>query len=277
MDGSEFHDLSELALNSDGQSWGNLGYWDEAENNYSNACRALALQLGEAAQLNENSTIFDAGFGCGDQLCLWLDHFQVRNICGVNLSNSQTQWAKSLLAKKGHDDKSASIITASIDKQGAWHRAIGDYSISHVLALDCAYHFPSRIGFFNLAQKQLEAGGRIAVTDFILSDHQNLNFAKKFLLSAMLNLSRIPRSNIVDRSLYLKQLDNNGFQNVKFHDVSQPVMAGFSGWIRSRESEYLPFLSRLKYRITAAFLNWAYRQSVLQYFLITAEKQDHKP
>jgi len=57
---AEFHDLAELALNRDGQSWGNLGYWQTAED-YSAACRDLAVLLGEKASLSSHSAVFDAG------------------------------------------------------------------------------------------------------------------------------------------------------------------------------------------------------------------------
>lgn len=272
MASREFHDLAELALNSNGQSWGNLGYWTDGEDSYSDACRALAMHLGETAELNPSSVIFDAGFGCGDQLCLWLDHFHVRDICGINISNSQTQRARSLLQKTNHGKKSANIFAADIKDGSKWVEVISDRQITHVIALDCAYHFPSRVDFFNTANSYLEKGGKLALTDFILVDSEPKNLIYRFLLLVMFGLSRIPKANIVNQTTYKNDLEASGFHNIQMHDISQSVMAGFADWIDTQKRGELSFLSGIKYRVTAAFLNWAYARSILQYAIIVAQK-----
>lgn len=274
MNKKEFHDLSELALNSEGQSWGNLGYWIDGERNYSRACRTLALKLGEAADLNERSVIFDAGFGCGDQLLLWLNQFKALDICGINISGSQTQKAKSLLTKARHANKSASIATADIDHEDKWSAVVGDRNISHILALDCVYHFPSRVHFFDQSSSYLKPGGKLALTDFLLPEQNRDNIVQKLLLLAMFKLSRIPYKNMVGKASYQHELEVSGFRIVEFRNISQPVMGGFSNWVRSGKSKNLPLMSRVKYGLTAAFLNWSYNRSILQYSIIVAEKTD---
>lgn len=272
MNKREFHDLAELVLNSAGQSWGNLGYWTTGEDSYSDACRTLALQLGEAAELDSKSVIFDAGFGCGDQLCLWLDHFQARDICGINISSSQTQQAKSLLQKANHREKSHSILTADIKDRNKWNEVINDRQITHVIALDCVYHFPSRIDFFGTASSHLTQGDKLALTDFILVDGEPKNLHHRILLSIMFGLSRIPKANMVDQTSYKNELEAQGFQRIQMHDISQSVMAGFADWVHAGNGMQGSFFSEMKYRITAAFLNWAYTRSILQYSIIVAEK-----
>ncbi len=272
MASREFHDLAELALNSSGQSWGNLGYWAAREDSYSDACRTLAAHLGEAAELNSKSEIFDAGFGCGDQLILWLDHFCVRDVCGVNISSSQTQRAKSLLQKTKHCEKSDNIFTADIKDRNKWAEVISDRQITHVIALDCVYHFPSRVDFFDTASSRLKKGGKLALTDFILVDSEPTKLIHRILLSIMLKLSRIPKANMVDQIAYRSDLEAIGFQRIQFQDISQPVMAGFADWVEAQKGVQLSLLSGIKYRITATFLNWAYSRSILQYSIIVAEK-----
>jgi len=273
MSEKEFHDLSELALNGEGQSWGNLGYWADGERSYSNACKTLALSLGKAAKLDDQSVIFDAGFGCGDQLLLWLEHFKVTDLCGINISTIQTQRARFLLEKSGHRKKIRSVITADIDDENAWRTCIEDRNISHIVALDCAYHFPSRNRFIKRASTHLRPSGRIALADFIFSDQYEEAFLSKSFLNLMLKLSRIPRTNIVTRSLYKEQLAANGFENIEVRSIGSPVMLGFSNWIRNTGMDGLPIKSRLKYAVTAAFLRWAYSRSILEYSMITAIKQ----
>lgn len=272
MASREFHDLAELALNSRGQSWGNLGYWAAGEDSYSDACRTLAVHLGEAAKLNSKSEIFDAGFGCGDQLCLWLDHFRVQDVCGINISSSQTQRAKSLLQKTKHGEKSDNIFTADIKDRNKWAEVINDRQITHIIALDCVYHFPSRVDFFGAASSHLKKGGKLALTDFILVDSEPTKLVHRILLWIMFKLSRIPKANMVDQISYKNDLESLGFHSIQIHDISQPVMAGFADWVHRQKGIQLSLFGAIKYRITAAFLNWAYTRSILQYAIVIAEK-----
>ena len=223
---AEFHDLAEVALNRQGQSWGNLGYW-QSETEYSDACRALALLLGAQAGLDQQSLVFDAGFGCGDQLLLWLEHFRVAQVRGANLSRSQTAYAKAKLAKAGFPAAATAIVQDDINDAEAWTAALGEEKPSHVLALDCAYHFPDRVAFIAL----------------------------------------------VRRDLYLSQLQEAGFGDIRIIDISEHVMPGFARFIRTFRGSGQPGLSgRLKYAVTGRFLQWAYRRSILRYCLISATK-----
>ena len=276
---SEFHDLAELALNREGQSWGNLGYWQTATD-YSDACRALALVLGEQAGLNRQSIVFDAGFGCGDQLLLWLDHFRVTHVRGANLSNSQTSYAKAKLADAGFPAASHAIMSGDINDPEVWVATPNADQTSHVLALDCAYHFPSRRRFFALTQQHLASGGRLALTDFVLSDQHDRASLTDRVLRWMLRRSHIAEANIVYQDHYLRQLQACGFGNIRIIDISEHVMPGFARFSRSlrptdaaaaASGKKLQWSALVKYRVTGRFLEWAYRRSILRYCLISAK------
>lgn len=269
---AEFHDLAEVALNRQGQSWGNLGYW-QSETEYSDACRALALLLGEQAGLDQQSVVFDAGFGCGDQLLLWLEHFRVAQVRGANLSRSQTAYARDKLAKAGFPPAATAIVQGDINDAEAWTAALGEEKPSHVLALDCAYHFPDRVAFIALAHQQLAPAGRLTLTDFMLSDQHRTGSLTHRLLRWMLKRSHIAEANIVRRDLYLSQLQEAGFVDIRIIDISEHVMPGFARFIRTFRGSGQPGLSgRLKYIVTGRFLQWAYRRTILRYCLISATK-----
>lgn len=276
---AEFHDLAELALNRDGQSWGNLGYWQTAED-YSAACRALALLLGEKAGLGGHSVVFDAGFGCGDQLLLWLEHFHVARICGVNLSRSQTAHARARLIEAGYPDVADALAQGDINDPDAWSAALNSAKSSHVVALDCAYHFPDRREFFALARQHLAPAGQLALTDFMLAEHHDTASLAHRLLRWMLKLSRIAETNIVDRERYELQLQETGFANIRVIDISEHVMPGLARFIRNLRRDNVPaglgtrpgWSGWLKYRLTGRFLEWAFRRSILRYCVISATK-----
>ncbi|CAO1649193.1 SAM-dependent methyltransferase [Parasphingorhabdus sp. NYA22] len=269
---AEFHDLAELALNREGQSWGNLGYW-QSETEYSDACRAIALLLGEQAGLDRQSVVFDAGFGCGDQLLLWLEHFRVARVRGANLSRIQTAYARTKLAKAGFSAAATAIVQGDINDPEVWRATLDRNKPSHVLALDCAYHFPDRVAFIALAHKNLAPAGRLALTDFMLSDQHRTGSFTHRLLRWMLKRSHIAEANIVRRDLYLSQLQEAGFGEVRIVDISEHVMPGFARFIRTfRGSGKLGGSGPLKYAVTGRFLQWAHRRSILRYCLISATK-----
>ena len=262
---AEFHDLSELALNREGQSWGNLGYWQSATD-YSDACRALATMLGEQAGLAHRSVVFDAGFGCGDQLLLWLEYFGVSRICGVNLSHSQTGHAKSLLASKDQNEAADAIIQGDINDPDIWSVTLNGERPSHVLALDCAYHFPSRPGFLVLAHQHLAPDGRLALTDFLLADQHRARGLRHWILRWMLKHSHIEETNIVHENVYRHQLLQAGYVEIRIDDISEYVMPHFS----TGRGRKLPWTAWLKYVVTSRFLQWAHHRSVLRYCSIDA-------
>ncbi|MFK7841238.1 MAG: hypothetical protein AB8B54_03145 [Sphingorhabdus sp.] len=273
---SEFHDLAELTLNREGQSWGNLGYWQSATD-YSEAGRALAILLGEAAELDSQSVVFDAGFGCGDQLLLWLIHFHVAEVFGANLSRSQTAYAQNSLTESGHPKAAFAIVQGDINDPDVWSAALGENQPSHILALDCAYHFPSRLAFFTLADQHLESAGRLALTDFILSDQHDRNSFTHRILRWMLKKSHIAETNIVRKDIYLRQLGDAGFKQARLVDISEHVMPGFARYLRethgaSNNGKRLDWSGRVKYGVTGRFLSWAYHRSLLRYCVITAIK-----
>lgn len=232
----EFYDLSERLLNSGRSYWGNLGYWKSAID-YSSACEALAHQLAEAVSLNENSRIFDAGFGCGDQLLLWLNHYNAHSIAGINYSKSQTALAKVRLEKMRleKEDSFRFIIqgdVADLNKSIIFETQ----AINTVLALDCAYHFPSRKHFladsFNLlarsdkTKSENQSRPVIGLTDLVLAS-ADLSWGKRLLLNAMLKLSKIPKENTVTLEEYENQLQEAGFSNITSKDISKYVLPSF--------------------------------------------------
>lgn len=263
----EFHDLAELALNRDGQSWGNLGYWQSATD-YSDACRALATLLGEQAGLDRQSIVFDAGFGCGDQLLLWLEHFGVSQIYGANLSHSQTAYAKTLLVRNARPESAEAILQGDVNDPGIWTAALDGARPTHVMALDCAYHFPDRLAFWELAQQHLAPAGRLALTDFMLAEQHRTDGFRYRLLRWMLKRAHITETNIVHRDVYLDQLTKAGFGDIAILDISEHVMPAFA----AGDGKKLRWSAWCKYAVTSRFLKWAYRRSILCYCVVSAIK-----
>ena len=266
---SEFFNLAEVALNDQAQHWGNLGYW-QYDHHYSDACRQLAIELGQYARLEKGQTLFDAGFGCGDQILVWYKGFDVRYVVGVNLSVSQTKTAARKLQAMGY-------LQQSDLQQGDIHRIerpqkAGQFD--RVVALDCIYHFPDKSLFFLQAHELLAAQGILAFTDLVV----NVDAKKRWRYSAvrlMCKLSRIPAANMKDMQQLRQGLEDQGYHKIEHQDISAQVMEGFAQWYFGPyrpDRNKLTLAQHLKYKITARFLRWSHHNDLLSYRLIRAEK-----
>ncbi|GAA5315817.1 MAG: class I SAM-dependent methyltransferase [Candidatus Pelagadaptatus aseana] len=270
MNLGEFYDLAELPLNTPGQAWGNLGYWHNCDD-YSGACREMALLLGARVGLTSSSVVLDAGFGCGDQLLLWLQQFRVQRLFGVNYSRSQTAYAGQRI-RQAQLASRADLRQGCVGRGDIWAAASGQ-SVDRVVALDCAYHFPSRAEFLKRSSELLPAGGRMGLTDFVLGE--GYTGAAALVARGMFRLSQIPGSNMVSQQTYHDDLAGAGFGAIEFEDISAHVMPAFRFWLQQFRSDNPALMPRrrwLKYEATARFLDWAYEQQLLRYVVVTADK-----
>jgi microcystin synthetase protein McyJ len=274
----EFHNLSELVLNEPGQSWGNLGYWQD-NNTYSDACRALAQLLADKVQLNSESRVMDVGFGCGDQLLLWLEKYRVADVCGINYSESQTTLARKVLASTSFHIHGDDLLHGSVSDDSLWRLLLKHKpGINRVLALDCVYHFPCKADFISRAYQCMVLGGRLGLTDFILDQSLSRFQINSIKTNAMLKLSRIPKQNMATKEEYIGLLEKNGFTNIQLIDISAQVMPKFRVWLTQFKRDYsvryrsLPWYLKIKYEGTANFLKWAYDNKVLRYVIVSADK-----
>lgn len=266
----EFHDLSEEALNleSDGRThWGNLGDWQHAQT-YPEACEALADRLASGLRLDGATRLVDVGFGCGDQILHWIQRYGVRHVAGLNLSRSQTGLARRRIAESGHPEVAEGLRQGSVDSLAEWAARTGQSSVDAVVALDCAYHFPSRRSFLRQAAQLLRPGGRIALSDLILA-RPVLPLHQRALLGVMGHFSRIPPENLVGRDDYVAQWRDAGLDVEAVEDITDHVFQPFGEWLARYRAGLDPDVARrvdwTKYRATAAFLRWADREQVLRY------------
>lgn len=255
-------------------TWGNLGDWHTAAT-YPAACAALASRLGRAAGLTAVDRVFDAGFGCGDQLQMWWDDFGVRELAGANLSVAQTARARARMASR----------LASIDADAGRALVQGDAvrvlaaqtkaSRDVVMALDCAYHFHTRQQFFAAAARAVPVGGRLALADIVVGDGAR-SMVRRARLGVVAQVSRMPAANLVTTARYRQQLADAGWRLRHWDDITTAVFAPFRHWLdQYRVSADAPSAAASqwwKYQVTASTLLWAQRHDVLRFVICVAER-----
>ncbi len=278
----EFFDARDLQLNGESDfttHWGNFGYW-QSVSTYPAACEALARLVADAARLDAQSHLLDCGFGCGEQLLTWINHYQVAAIAGVNISMSQTVIARRKMSALSscaakvtlHQGDAVALLADQ-----ALTTSVGDTSpFSHVIALDCAYHFQVRADFLQHAYDVLASNGRLALSDITFCKPPVSLIGKvRFHFAVMcMSAANIPAANVMSVEEYGALLAHIGFKDIEIRDVTKPVIAGFCAWLpgyrqRSRLSSNTQWT---KYTVTTLFLRWAYRYGIIEYQLISASK-----
>jgi len=271
-----FFNLDEKYLNLDSQDdtyWGNLGYWNSIHTNnlldYASACNALACQLADTALLTKDDRVLDIGFGCGDQLLTWINHYQINDLFGINISECQTLVAKERLSNI-NTQLANQIDCCDVSDILQWCNSYHLSKVDKILVLDCAYHFPNKIQFLKDSYSLLDKSGNITLCDLVISE-EPLSFKNKLILRLVCKLCNIPFKNLAGKTSYTHLANKIGYSETYFYNISEHVMLGFHDWLRIYKKKYghsdKPIKWK-KYVATASFLKWAYKNNIFEYQII---------
>ena len=242
-----------------GSTWGNLGLWTHAQD-YPAACETLAVQLAERVQLAPGHSVFDVGFGYGDQLVVWKQRFGVGRITGLETDAAGLAEARRKLA--AYTD-----VTLCL---GDKHAVPAHERYDRVLALDCAYHFAPRSAFLAQAYRALHAGGVLGLTDIVLAEGQNPRQHARLAQAC-----GIPLENLLTPQRYAQALKDLGFVDVRLEPLDDAVFAGFSRFalrhLRQHAASALG-AGGLKILATALAAAWLRRGARVHYMVISAQR-----
>jgi microcystin synthetase protein McyJ len=93
--------------------WLNLGYWKDAQT-YPDACRAMVIKLGEAAELKSADTVLDVGCGFGEQDALLVEQFHVTRIAGIDITPTHITVGQERLRAKQLDDRITLAVGSAV-------------------------------------------------------------------------------------------------------------------------------------------------------------------
>lgn len=208
----------------------NQGYWKDGPASQDEACQALVRLVGEAASLKPGDRVLDAGCGYGDQILTWVGEFDVAHVLGITLSQTQ------LHAAFGQCQRAGIAERVALKRMSATELQLDDASVDKVVAVESGHHFQTREAFFRESRRVLKPGGRFAACD-ILPMPRDMAGSYGWVVDAMRrypNESMMPRANVVDRSVYRRQLEEAGFVNVQVVSIREHVYEPMARSLRKR-------------------------------------------
>ena len=232
----------------------NVGLWKKGETNLDDASEALAHAAGDALQLSAADRLLDVGFGYGDQDMYFMEHFKPREIVGVNITQSQLDFASKRVAERGMSDRIHYQIAS------ATNLPFPDNSFDKIVAMECAFHFQTRSDFFREAFRVLRPGGRLVTFDLLPLPYQHLNLFQRKLSDFGLRLWNVCQENVYGIDVYEEKLREVGF-NAKVTSVFEDTLVPFSKFTIAKLSDR-EFARKINF--TVQVLLWTPAEIVLK-------------
>ncbi|HEY6547137.1 MAG TPA: class I SAM-dependent methyltransferase, partial [Vicinamibacteria bacterium] len=174
-----------------------------------------------AARMSAADEVLDAGCGCAEQDVLWARELGLRRIVGVDITPVRVDLAKRRVAEAGLQDR------VEIRQGSATALPFPDASFDKVVALESAFHFPTRQHFLREAFRVLRPGGRLAVADVLPSPTRRRSWSRRLAVRLFRRCASIPEANVYDRIEYAARLATCGFVAIGMESIGDHVFPGF--------------------------------------------------
>jgi ubiquinone/menaquinone biosynthesis C-methylase UbiE len=245
----------------------NFGYWKNNPTTLDEASRELARLAARSADFDASDVVVDCGPGYGDQDILWVNEFGVKHITGINVATEQIAIAQGRVEEAGLADR-IDYVHAS-----ATALPLEDESCSKVVALESAFHFPSRVDFFSEALRVLKPGGVLVTADIVpKKTFLNTRYRKQVARLGWRAASPKAVRRSVNVEDYRKLLLNIGFAEAETQSIARDVFRPLARFLWKRA-----FQPDMKYvnpllRITVRPDNFWIHETHIDYILAVARK-----
>ncbi|QZH59725.1 methyltransferase domain-containing protein [Mycolicibacterium farcinogenes] len=208
----------------------NLGYWADNPSTLDGACSDLARLTARAGGLSPGDVVVDVGCGYGDQDFLWLDEFRPERIIGVNVATKQVASANARAREKSVAQR------VSFVEGAASNLPVPDGSATKVVALESAFHFPSRREFFAEALRVLRPGGMLVLADIVPLRRSEVTapIGRVPVIGALVRGMFMADRHPIDIHGFTDALTRAGFENPSVRSIRDDVYAPFAEFMDTR-------------------------------------------
>lgn len=244
--------------------WANLGLWQhghgkaEPEQDYADACEALALAVGRAAGIQAGDSVLSLGCGSGEELALWTERFGAARVMGLELAPALAAQAR----RRGESVHASCEVEVHCADARLLARLVRG-RFDRIVCVDAIHHLGARAPLFRAARTRLFGGGAFAFTDFVLErgarPRRDIDW-RALALRLGSRLAGVAQREVQGTAATLAQLREAGFDGTAVTPLADAVLDGFCA-----------FAERQARRIgAAARLSPAWRRVALAAWLLRA-------
>ena len=193
-----------------------FGYYDEkATNHHRSVIRANEV-LAEWGDIQQGSTIIDAGCGLGHST-LWLAEHYNANVTGITIVPKQVETMQKFIEKKGI--KNVSFLEASY-----FNMPFEDNSVDIVWAIEAVCHAKDKSQFYKEAYRVLKPGGKLLIGEN-LRTARPMEPEKESLLKEIFHSWAIPDLDTFEE--HRSHALGSGFRSFESKDVTANMMVSY--------------------------------------------------
>ena len=200
------------------------GYWPDPRGavgsvaDFASAAERMCERVCDHAVIQDGHRILDVGCGLGGTLASLNERYDEVRLTGLNIDERQIAYARKHVTPRPANE-------VGFVEGDACSMPFEDHSFDRVLAVECAFHFPSRARFFAEAARVLRPGGRLALCDFMpIEPALPFLFAQRLLFDRYVRRLVGPTDISHSRNMYVELAREHGFELEGEDDVTPNVL-----------------------------------------------------